>query len=61
MGCDTYTVRIGSVKLAQHMTLDTAILLAGAMFNKWNNEKNLAITIEREDNEPCSGEDIEGH
>ena len=54
MSCDTYTVRLGSLKLAQHMALDTAMLLIKATFITHQNESSLAITIEREKDELCS-------
>lgn len=47
---NTYTVKVGSQKVAQHMPIDIAMLLVEAMFDHWFNATNLAITIEREEN-----------
>lgn len=49
MTSDTYTVKVGSLKAAQHMAIDMAMLLVEAMFGHWCHNPNLAITIERED------------
>jgi len=50
MSADTYTVKVESLTVAQHMAIDIAMLLVEAMFGHWFNATNLAITIEREDN-----------
>lgn len=52
MSADTYTVKVESLTVAQHMALDVAMILVEAMFSHWFNATNMAITIEREDNRP---------
>ena len=38
MGCDYYSVWYGTVMLADHMTLDNALLFIKALFEKFWNE-----------------------
>ena len=45
-----YKVLVDGKVYAGEMNLDTALTLTKALFDKWYNEANLAITIEREDN-----------
>lgn len=47
---DTYTVKLRSQIVAQHMHIDMAMLLVEAMFGHWHIYPDLAITIEKEFN-----------
>lgn len=47
---DTYTVKLRSQKVAEHMPIEVAMLLVEAMFSSWHIYPNLAITIEKEFN-----------
>lgn len=47
----SYTIKIGNIKIAQHMTLVWATLFAEAMFQTLNDEPINEITIEREKEE----------
>lgn len=47
---DTYTVKLRSQIVAQHMPIDMAMLLVEAMFGHWRVYRDLAITIEKESN-----------
>lgn len=47
----TYTIKVGNIKIAQHMTLVWATLFAQAMFQTLNDEPINEITIEREKEE----------
>ena len=47
---DTYTVKLRSQIVAQHMPIDIAMLLVEAMFGHWYIYPDLAITIEKEFN-----------
>ena len=49
----TYKVLVDKQVYARDMDLPTALLLTQALFEKWHNEVNLAITIEREDTQTC--------
>ena len=49
----TYKVLVDKQVYARDMDLSTALLLTQALFDKWHSEANLAITIEREDNNTC--------
>ena len=51
MTCDYYSVLYGELVLAQHMTLETAMLLVEAMFQKFWAEGNLSYTIKKEETE----------
>lgn len=45
----TYTIKVGNIKIAQHMTLVWATLFAQAMFQTLNDEPINEVTIEREE------------
>ena len=47
---DTYTVKLRSQIVAQHMPIEVAMLLVEAMFGHWHIYRDLAITIEKEYN-----------
>ena len=48
MGCDLYKVTTGSVDVARHMPLDTALILVKALMVEYYNEPGLEYTIKRE-------------
>lgn len=48
MGCDTYSVWIDKICIAQGMSLDWAVIFLKAVMQDLYNEPKLAVTIERE-------------
>lgn len=48
MNCDYYSVLYGDLVLAKHMTLETAMILVEALFQKFFDEENVAYTIKQE-------------
>ena len=58
MNRDTYTVKVGSEEVAQHMAIDMAMLLTEALFGHRHYDATLAVTIEREGNKLCSGGEV---
>lgn len=55
----TYRVLVDKQIYARDMELATALILVQALFDKWYNEPNLAITVEREDDRCVTVVDIE--
>lgn len=47
MTCDYYRVVYESIVIAEKMTLETALLLVKAMFEKFYSEPSLHYTIEK--------------
>jgi len=50
MNCDYYTVKIGSVIIAKEMNLGNALILVKALFEEWDKEPSLSITVAKEEN-----------
>ena len=48
MNIDFYSVFYNDIPLAQHMTLETAVILVEAMFQKYWREEDLHYTIKKE-------------
>lgn len=48
MGCDTYTVYVGTVAAAKGMRIGYATLFVEAVFNKFFNDPDISITIKKE-------------
>ena len=48
MGCDTYSIIMDNVIIAKGMSIGNAMILIEALFNKWYEEKDLKITIAKE-------------
>ena len=44
---DKFCVYLDSVKMAENMTLETALILAQGLFNKYYLEPNLNVTIQK--------------
>ena len=59
MGCDYYTVLYGGIILAEKMTLETALLLVKAMFEKFYSDPALYYTIQRMDMDTVSVKECE--
>ena len=55
----TYSVIVEKEVIARDMTLTNALTLAQALFDKWYNEKALAVTIQRNELEKCCVVDTE--
>ena len=49
---NSYKVIVDGQVYAGDMELETALILVEALFNKWYQESKLAITVQRESNEP---------
>lgn len=50
MNENEYSVIVDDVKIACEMTLGNALILVEALFQKWHNEVDMRISIQREDN-----------
>ena len=48
MGCDLYKVSTGSIDVARHMPLETALILVKALMVEYYAEPDLEYTIKRE-------------
>ena len=56
MGRTKYAVvDAGGHVLAKDMELDVAVTLLTALMDKWSNEKELLLSIQRVYDEPCQG------
>lgn len=49
---NSYKVIVDGQVYARDMELETALTLVEALFNKWYQESKLAITVQRESDEP---------
>lgn len=49
---NSYKVIVDGQVYAGDMELETALILVEALFNKWYHEPKLAITVQRESDEP---------
>ena len=50
---NSYEVLVDGQVYARDMDLDTALVLVEGLFDKWYQEPNLAITIQRENQDVC--------
>ena len=48
-----YSVLVGKEVMATGLTLEIALILTQALFGKWYEETDLAITIQRTEDLPC--------
>ena len=55
MGCDYYSVMYSNIPLAQHMTLENALIFIEALFQKFFEEDDISYSIKREPPEPFGG------
>lgn len=53
MNEQTYKVVVDNEVIAKSMTLHNALILVEALFSKWYNEVDTAITVQREDDLKC--------
>ena len=51
MNSDYYRILFHDIVLADHMTLETALILLEALFQKFYNEPTCAYTIEKTNND----------
>ena len=53
-----YSIYIGKDKVADHMPLTYALILIKAIYSEFYNEKNLKVTIQKENYEVVNSEEV---
>jgi hypothetical protein len=57
LSCDYYQIYVDNICIAKYVTLDYAVIFVEAIFNKFYNETDLRVTIQKMNfnTEACDG------